>query len=1021
VGRCPLTPERWAQIEELFHRALECEPERRTGLLDEACRNDSELRREVEALLSCDGSAGDHVQAAVRGGLDAVAFPLTGQTVSHYRILDGLGGGGMGLVYRAEDIKLGRQVALKFLPEDSAKDPVALARFEREARSASALEHPNICPIYEFGEHQGQPFLVMQLLEGQTLKDRLAVGAGSPVSGVRWTPPESVNRTSRHGEVGGIKPPLQTDALLDLAIQIADGLDAAHRKGIIHRDIKPANIFVTSQGQAKILDFGLAKLAPALTVVGEDLERDHHDGDPRKSPGESSPLASPDPFLSRTGVAMGTAGYMSPEQARGEKLDARTDLFSFGLVLYEMATGQRAFKGDTGPDLHDAILKQLPTPPQQLNPELPPKLEDIINRALEKDLEARYQSAAEMRADLESLKREREERPALRWWILAAGIVVMLLIVGISLWFAKRQPPSARTLTDLNLRQLTVNSFENRVTNGAISPDGKYLAYADVNGMYIRLIGTGETRAVPQPEGITSKKVQWEIVPAVWFPDSVRFVANAHPAAQDAELWSSADTSIWMVSVLGGAPGMLRDKAVAYSVSRDGSLISFGTNKGKIGDREAWLMGSSGEQARKLYEVPEDKSIFGTFWTPDGRRVIYGSFDQSGLVTILSQSLAGGPVVTLLPPSETKKIDDLSPWLPDGRWLYSVREPGGLAAHTCNYWTMRLDPSTGQLIEKPRRLTNWTGFCMDYTSVTADGKRLAFHKYEPHMTSYVAELAGGGTRMVNLRHFPLSESSDGVADWTADSKEVIIVSDRTGNGGLYKQALNEEIAEPLVTEGYRDNPRVTPDGKSVVYLGIGETGPWPAVGPEPVLRVSITGGSPQPLFTAKPGSQITCARAPSGLCVIGEPTEDGKQLAVSVLDPTKGRGPELFRFALVAEDKNWFLDISPDGTRVAVTRTLAGPIYILSLGGEVLQQVQVKGWGDLESLVWAADGKGLFVVAAIPGGRRLLYADLRGNAHSIWESAGAHFQTLALPSPDGRHLAIQTWFTSGNMWMMENF
>jgi serine/threonine protein kinase len=984
-----LTPERWAQVEELFHRAAECEPEHRTALLAEVCSDDAELRREVEALLSCQESAGDHLRDAVNVGLGAVGFPLVGETVSHYRILDGLGEGGMGLVYRAEDVKLGRQVALKFLAEYSAKNPAALGRFEREARSASALEHPNICPIYEFGEHEGRPFLVMQLLEGQTLRELIAAASSG-------------------------KAPLGFLKLLDLAIQTVDGLSAAHQKGIIHRDIKPANIFVTSQGQAKILDFGLAKLAPAVTVIGEDAESDHHDGETHKTSGESSPMATPDPFLSRTGVAMGTAGYMSPEQARGEKLDARTDLFSFGLVLYEMATGQRAFKGDTGPVLHEAILKQLPAPPRRLNPSLPIKLEKIIHGALEKDRVARYQSAVELRTDLESLKQDllREPHP-LRTWGSAAGFLALILIFTI-VWIKKR-PPS--TLPDLKLRQLTTNSPENRVNGGKISPDGKYLGYCDMNGLYVKLIETGETRAVPKPEEFKDQNVAWDIT--LWFPDSTGFVANAHRSGADPNLWNSQESSIWMASMLGGAPRKLRDNAFAWSVSRDGSLIAFGTNKGRLGEREIWLMASSGDQARRLFDTDEESAIGALSWSPDGKRALYVKTDRSG-DTFLSRDLTSGPPTILFGPTEMKNVNDLL-WLADGRLLYSLSEPKSSIGTACNFWEMRLDGHTGTPIGKPRKLTNWSGFCMGDLSETSDGKKLAFRKWAPKLTSFLADLAAGGTRILRPRHFPLSESSEGPAGWTPDSKAIILTSDRPGPFGIYRQSLDQDIAEPIVTEGYSRNTWVAPDGKSIVYLGIGVNGLWPARGPEPVMRVSITGGPSQQVFTANPWSLLRCARFPSGLCVIGEPTEDGKQLIVTAFDPLKGRGPELFRFALVANDDNWCIDLSPDGTRVAVTRTQAGPFYILSLGGRVLRQFKVRGWSNLLAFTWAADGKGLFVTAAIRNGRKLLHVDLQGNAHVLWEDIGGSNPTQAFPSPDGRYLAFAGWPTNANMWLMENF
>jgi serine/threonine protein kinase/Tfp pilus assembly protein PilF len=417
-------PERWAQIEELFHRAAECDLKQRSSMLDEACNGDLDLRQKVEALLSSEERACDDMQAAVRSGLDAVTFPLIGETISHYSILDGLGGGGMGLVYRAEDIKLGRQVALKFLPEESAKDPAALGRFEREARSASALEHPNICPIYEFGEHEGRPFLVMQLLHGQTLGEMILAA-------------------------GQEKPPLEPPKLIDLALQIVEGLEAAHGQGIIHRDIKPANIFVTNQGQAKILDFGLAKLFRDEAAEEESEHRAPSEDDAGGRASNTSSPGTPNPLLSRPGMLIGTAGYMSPEQARGEKLDARSDLFSFGVVLYEMATGHRACRGDTGPVLHDAILRHTPAPARQWNPELPAKLEKIINKALEKHREARYQSAAEMLTDLKQLNERgsprvtmsaASPRPALlraqtwkHWLLPTVGLGLLLTVAAVAL------------------------------------------------------------------------------------------------------------------------------------------------------------------------------------------------------------------------------------------------------------------------------------------------------------------------------------------------------------------------------------------------------------------------------------------------------------------------------------------------------------------------------------------------------------------------------------------------------------
>ena len=482
-----------------------------------------------------------------------------------------------------------------------------------------------------------------------------------------------------------------------------------------------------------------------------------------RAPPEGAAPAAIERTLTRTGVALGTAGYMSPEQVRGEKLDARTDLFSFGLVLYEMATGQRAFTGETSAILHDAILHQTPIAVHDLNSTLPPGLARIINKAIEKDRERRYQSAENMRAELKSVEgpslKNGKNSKGYRLLRYVATFVFVTFLLAAAVVFV-RKFPQISPRTDLKDTQLTANSSESGVESGAISPDGRNLAYCDDQGMHIKLLESGEVKEIPAPEALSGVQVSWRVLQL----SNTKFLADARVLGRG--------SSVWTVSVLGGVPHKLRDDAEATSASPDGALIAFMRNKGTIGYREIWVMDSSGLEARKLFETDANSDFQSIRWSPDGRRLVYRKDYAVGSkleTTVESRELNGGrPTIILSNPMVWTFA-----WLPGGRFIYSllVRE---INVANCNLWELRVDPQNGQPSGKPVRLTNWSGFCIAHPSTTTDGKKLVFNKFWTERSVYVADFPVNDKRRLNPSRLTLNDGQEVPGRGrTADGKAVV--------------------------------------------------------------------------------------------------------------------------------------------------------------------------------------------------------------------------------------------------------
>ena len=874
-----------------------------------------------------------------------LAWIVIGKTVSHYRILEKLGGGGMGVVYKTEDTKLHRFVALKFLPEGLVKDRQALERFQREAQAASALNHPNICTIHDIDEYEGQPFIAMELLEGQTLRERL-VGAGLAPSRACGTPRGAAQ---------------QIGELLDLAIQISDALDAAHSKGIVHRDIKPANIFVIARGgtvQAKILDFGLAKLTEP---VGAGLKP----APTPEGPGEGAAAATAEvgaihesPLLTSPGVAMGTVAYMSPEQVRGEKLDARTDLFSFGVVLYEMATGRQPFSGNTSGVIHEAILNREPVSPLSLNPELPPKFEEIINKALEKDSEVRYQHAADLRADLKRLKRDttsgrsasmgpvearsgeagdrRQESvlPQFRYrkrWPIAAGMVIVA-VAAATYWLARPLPPPRVT----GSTQITKDG---RAKAPPTLTDGSRLYFLALDGtgigVYQTSVAGGEP--VPYPEHFQS---QTSTLAGISSDGSQLLVHSGQG--------SNVEGPLWVVPALGGPSHRLGDLA-AYDAtwSSDGQTIVY--SKGY----DLYLASSDGSGSRKFVTTTGTPSW--PRWSSDQKRLRFSLLDPKTQASSLWEvSAEGRDLHPVLPGWNNPPAECCGTWTPDGKYFVFQSTRNGRT----DIWTMREE---GGLLRKssqgPTQLTNGPLNFLGPVPST-DGRRVfvigsqprgELARYDPKSGQFVPYLGGISAEDVSF-------SKDG--QWVAYLA--------FPEGNLWRSKIDGRERLQLTFAPMQVSlPRWSPDGKRIAFQGATSSKPWT------MYLISADGGSPEEVA---PGEGDIGWSSDGQSLVFGDtPLFDepgpSRRLAIHVMD-LKTRQVSTLPGSEGLYGPRW----SPDGRMIAAQR--AGP--------ETLQlfDLVTRKWTELGRIQvgypsWSHDSKYIYFDSpeGEPGFYRVRVAD----------------------------------------------
>ncbi len=840
--------------------------------------------------------------------------------VSHYEVLEKIGSGGMGIVYKAEDLNLGRKVALKFLPEDLVRNPQALERFKQEARAASALNHPSICTIYEIGDADGRPFIAMELLEGQPLDRHI----------------------SRH--------PMEIAEVLDLAIQIADALDAAHVKGIIHRDIKPANIFVTARGQAKVLDFGLAKLVAERQLVGETVG------------GPTSHLTSP-------GTAVGTVAFMSPEQARGKELDARSDLFSFGSVLYQMITGHLPFEGETSAVIFEAILNREPVPVSELVPEAPPKLDEIVRTALEKDRDLRYQSAAEVRAELKRLKRDSSGRAAVATGggtaatiapssgsvkarttstrvpvapapgrnrkLAAIGVAVVVIAAALGAYVAFRPRGPHFNLQNMQITRLTDSGKANAV---AISPDGRYVVYVLNDGgkqsLWVRQVATRSDVQVLPPDDTPFHGITFS-------PDGNYIYFN------HSDKNNNYYSYLFVMPVLGGVPRQLiRDVDCAPAFSPDGGQMAFlrGIPQGP-NTLEIHVANSDGNGDHVLTNFTEVEispmAMAGISWSPDGKTLLTS-------VEYVRPAVRGA--VVAIDASDGSKREVYSArglvgrpvWLPDGRGML-VPIADDTQARS-QLWSISFPAGQAQ------RFTNDLSNYGQQVDLTRDGQVAAV--VSSTIAANVWSVAPGGTgeQQLTSGDLPFTEAVE------LPGGRLLA---RSNTGDLYTMKADGSERATLVPEA-RNRLGGAACGDRYVVFDSARTGV------RELWRTDLDGSNPVQLTHRNGVYFATC-------------TPDGKFVLYnsdSALWRQPIAGGEASRVPLPVNTQ-LDLAVSPDGRSIAymyqeVNPTPSRKLAVVPIaGGAALQTFPLPG--STTFINWSPDGKSLDYLAT------------HGGATNIWE------------------------------------